>query len=515
MAAAATAFVPGQNWGYVSEQEENACLGNEDRRCNYQRGKTLGGSSAINWLMYSRGNPEDFNDWSRAGNTGWSYEEILPYFRKSERTHLEKDIDEDYHNRSGLLGTSHPRWQNPLTDAFLEGAKELGYEERDYNGASQIGFSYLQTTVENGERATTATSFIYPFLDRSNLHVDKAALVTKILIDDSSKEAYGVEYVRYGINYTANATKEVILSAGAINSPQLLVLSGIGPKDDLEALNIPLIQDLPVGKTMYDHVVFIYMLFLHNSLSSIPSNPLQFFNWLLFRQGSFTSASGATAMGFVNTTDANSTRPDTELILLTATGSSSFVFRRAFKISYEVGAQYFLPLALHPTYTIASVLLYPKSKGYVKIVSNNIYDHPVIKPNFLSNEEDLETVLRQAKFILKLAGTDALKQLGSTPSQNPLKQCEDFELYSDDYLRCLIKHGGVSEFHPMSTCRMGPSDDADAVVSPELKVYGVNRLRVVDASVIPFPGGCHTNAVVIMIAEKASDLIKAEWSQEE
>lgn len=515
LAAIGTGFNQ-ENWAYISEPEENACLGNEGQRCFYPRGKILGGSSAMNWMVYSRGNKEDFNDWANVGNTGWSYEEVLPYFLKTEKSRLSGGpIDERYHNKSGLLATSFIPWPNKVTEAFLDAGKELGYDIVDYNGPSQIGFSPLQTTTENGERASTAVAFIYPFEGRSNLRVIRNAFVTKVLIDNESKEAYGVQYDYKGGQYTARAAKEVIVSGGAINSPQLLILSGVGPKEELEELEIPLVQDLPVGKTFYDHLVFLYYIFLHNDIGSVSTNPLELFKWITARKGSFTAPSGSTGIAFINTTDPTNYRPDIELFLLTLSGSSLSLLRRFIGISYEVGAQYFLPYFLQPTFTITPVLLYPKSKGYLRVVSKDPYVHPLIKPNFLTEEKDFNSVFNSLKFILELIETEPYKKLGVRPSPTPLKQCAEFELYSDDYLKCLIKYGSTSLFHPMSTCRMGPPEDETAVVSPELKVYGVKKLRVVDASVIPFPGGCHTNAVVIMIAEKASDLIKEEWSEEE
>lgn len=467
----------------------------------------------MNFMIYSRGNKLDYDSWAEQGNTGWSYEEVLPYFRKSERTHMEGNVDEAYHNRSGVLGTSFVNWPNDITRAFIEAGTEVGYNITDYNGESQMGFSDIQSTTENGERVSTATAFLYPVLNRTNLHVVNPAHVTKILIDNNTREAYGVQYDYYGSTFVATATKEVISSAGAINSVQLLSLSGIGPKQVLEELDIPVLQDLPVGKKMYDHLCNIYLTFTHNSTSSVGLNPLQLFDWLLFRKGSFTSLSGLTALGYVNTTDPTSARPDIELILTTISVSAASTFRRIFKINFDIGLQYFLPLALFPSITIAPMLFYPKSYGYIKIVSKDPYVHPIIKGNYYSDEgdEDLNTMLRAAKLSLSLTETDAFKKYGVTPSPIPLLQCADYELYSDDYLKCLIKYGSVSVYHPVATTKMGPPEDPEAVVNPELKVYGVKKLRVVDSGVIPSPVSCHTNAPTIMIAEKAADLIKEEW----
>lgn len=508
IASIATVFGP-SNWHYRSETEENACLGFEQHKCVYPRGKMLGGSSAMNFMIYSRGSHKDFDDWAKIGNRGWSYKEVLPYFLKSERSHLHGNVEEQYHSDSGLLGTSFVPWSNPLTKAFLQSGQTMGYRIVDYNGGEQIGFSELQTTTEDGERVTTATSFIYPFLNRSNLHVLKGAFVTKILIDNNTKEAYAVEYISKQAKHIVTATKEVILSAGAINSPQLLILSGVGPKEDLQKLDIPLVHNLPVGKVMYDRPVFGYFVFLHNSISSISTNPLQFINWLLKREGSFASPSGFTALAFINTTSQNNPRPDVELLLGTVSGSGSFLLQRFFNITYEIVAQYFAPLSSRPTFMITPILMYPRSKGFVKVRSKNPYDHPIIKPNFLTHNEDLNSMLRATKFVLKLIEMEPFKKLGVKPSTIPLGQCGSYKLYSDQYLKCLIRYGTTSLFHPMSTCKMGPSDDPEAVVGPDLMVNGINRLRVVDASVIPFPGSFHPNAVVIMIAEKAADIIKS------
>lgn len=426
---------------------------------------------------------------------------------------MEGNIDEAYHSRDGVLGTSYPRWPNDITKAFINAGTEVGYNITDYNGESQMGFSEVQSTTENGERVSTATAFLYPVLNRTNLHVIRPAFATKILIDNSTREAYGVQYDYYGSTYVATATKEVISSAGAINSVQLLSLSGIGPKEVLEDLDIPVIQDLPVGKKMYDHLCNIYLTFTHNSTSSVALNPLELFDWLLFRKGSFTTLAGITALGYVNTTDPNSARPDIELILATVSVSSASLFRRLFRINFGIGLQYFLPLIFSPSITIAPMLFYPKSYGSIKIASKDPYVHPIIKGNYYSDEgdEDLNAMLRAAKLSLSLTETEAFKKYGVTPSPIPLLQCVEYELYSDDYLKCLIKYGSVSVYHPVATTKMGPPEDPEAVVNPELKVYGVDRLRVVDSGIIPSPVACHTNAPSIMIGEKAADLIKAEW----
>jgi choline dehydrogenase len=233
------------DWGFHTEPEENACLGEDGRKCYWPRGKVLGGTSVINGMMYMRGSRRDFDQWAEAGNPGWSYNEVLPYFLKSEDNQQMNEMDRGYHATGGYLTVTQFPYHPPLSYAILEAGRELGYESRDVNGEKHTGFAIAQTTSRNGSRLSTAKAFLRPVLkERSNLHVLLNSTVTKILIDPSNKRAYGVEFIRDNITHRAYARKEIVVSGGAVNSPQILLLSGVGPKEDLEPLGIPVVHDL-------------------------------------------------------------------------------------------------------------------------------------------------------------------------------------------------------------------------------------------------------------------------------
>ncbi|KAL7643762.1 UNVERIFIED_CONTAM: hypothetical protein RMT77_005768 [Armadillidium vulgare] len=264
-----------QDWNYTTESSSKYCLGNMEGECPYARGRILGGSSSVNGMLYVRGNKRDYDEWADAGNYGWSFEEVLPYFKKSEdnrNTTFAKN--KRYHSTKGELTVSDLRWKTPLADIFLRAGQELGYSTGDYNAENQTVFGNIQFTIRNGYRCSTNKAFLLPAGKRKNLDIAKHSHVTKVLIDSATNRAYGVRFFRYGEYHDIFARKEVILSAGTFNTPQILMLSGIGPIDHLKDFNIPLIKDLPVGFNLQDHVGFIMefvtekplILDLHNSL---------------------------------------------------------------------------------------------------------------------------------------------------------------------------------------------------------------------------------------------------------
>lgn len=297
--------------------------------CALPRGKALGGSSVINYMIYNRGNPRDFDDWARAGNEGWSYREVLPYFLKSERANLRGKENSPFHNRRGKLSVEDVPWRSKIVRAFVKGAKQMGHRENDYNSDQQIGVSYVQSNTLRGQRHSAARAFIDPIINkRANLHVLMEARVTKVLIDPQTKKAYGVEYVKNKRRYRVTALEEVILSAGSFNSPQLLMLSGIGPQDHLQRVNIPVIQHLPgVGQNMYDHMSHFGPTFVVNTTDeslSVSRIGLREIKQYFLGTGFMTSIGGVEALTFIKTPNSRDPPdlPDAELIFVSGSLAS-------------------------------------------------------------------------------------------------------------------------------------------------------------------------------------------------
>lgn len=287
----------------------------KDGVCNWPKGRALGGTSVINYLLYQRGHKHDYDEWAELGNEGWDYNSVLPYFIKSERIGIDELKASKYRGTNGYLDVQHSPFRTDLLTAFIETGSDMGYKENDPNGDSLIGFSQVQATMRNGKRCSAAKAYLAPIKDRPNLFISTKSRVTKILIDQSNKEAYAVEFVRNKIKYVVNATKEVILSAGTIASPQLLMLSGIGPKEDLEKFNITLVKDLRVGYNLQDHVGLSGLVFLVNKPITIVEthvqNPIDIFNYMVNGMGPFTSPGGAEGLAFLkfeNSTSGQDTR---------------------------------------------------------------------------------------------------------------------------------------------------------------------------------------------------------------
>ncbi|XP_055919129.1 4-pyridoxate dehydrogenase-like [Eupeodes corollae] len=525
---ALTSYLPltESNWNYTSTPQKKACLGMNDKKCALPRGKLLGGSSGINFMIYNRGNRKDFDRMAEAGNFGWSYEEVLPYFKRSERANLEGLRDSPYHNTSGLQSVEYVKYRTQMAEAFVKASVDLGYPQTDYNGESQFGTSFVQATTQNGHRHSAAKAFVLPILNqRKNLRVLTFATVTKVLIDESLS-AYGVNFVHQGKSYTIKARKEVILSAGTFNSPQLLMLSGVGPRDVLEAVGIQQLVDLPVGQTMYDHMSHIGPTFTTNSTGATlfvdritPDDNAR------YQAGDpstrLSSIGGVEALTFIRSQQSISSndgddRPDVELILASVSLASDYgtALKESGNFKDDIYTTGFKSLEGTEHFTIMVMPFHPKSTGRVWLADSNPFTPPLIDPNYFSNYKDIEVMLSGIKEGLRLAETPAMMSINATLFTNPVPGCENFEFGTDDYWRCSIQTLSYTLHHQVATCKMGSSSDPSAVVSPQLKVYGVRKLRVVDTSILPAPPTAHTNAASLMIGEKAADMIKSEWSED-
>jgi choline dehydrogenase-like flavoprotein len=398
--------ITGYNWGYKSERLKTACLGLIDKRCNMPRGKALGGTSVINFLLYTRGNKLDFDQWASLGNKGWSYDEVLPYFIKSENCTKCRDIDEVYHGKRGYLNVEHPGYESPLVKLFIEAGKDLGYQNLDPNGRSELGFSRVQATMKNGARCSASKAFLRPISQRPNLHVSIRTRVTKILIDPKTKQTYGVEFLKNRKKYTVRVRKEVILSAGSINSPHLLMLSGVGPRKDLKRVQIPVIQDLKVGYNLQDHMAMSTLAFLVNESVTISDrgvqNSMDIFNYILNGRGPYTIPGGAEALAFVRTKFAQvESYPDMELVLGAGAlnGDLYGSLRSLLGIPQSLFDQVYAPYAYTPAFSIATVLMRPKSAGRVLIKDSNPLHWPLLLPNYFEKEEDVAVMVEGIKMV--------------------------------------------------------------------------------------------------------------------
>ncbi len=454
-----------------------------NRELYLPRGKMLGGSSSMNAMIYIRGNRTDYDEWSSMGNDGWSFKEVFPYFLKSEN---HQSLRNEYHNNDGPLEVMERFYTNDLSRVFVKAGQELGYEHNpDFNGKKQEGFGFYQVTQKKGARCSTAVAFLHPVRSRANLTVEVEAQVERILVE--AGEARGVVYHQNGQSHQAMANKEVILSAGAYNSPQLLMLSGIGDGAMLKKHGIPVQKHLPgVGKNLQDHYVYFSMFnsSYKKTLDAAEKFPLvikHLFQYLTTKKGPFSSNIGE-AGGFVKT-HPDEVAPDTQ-----------FHFAPNYFEEHGLGNP-----KKGQGFAIGGKVLIPKSMGTVSLAAADFRTPPVIDHNYLSDAEDVRKSIWGFKLAQQLGMTEAFKPYRSG-FFNPSKQLTD-DVEIEDHIRAT----GETLYHPTSTCKMG--SDEMAVVDHELKVHGIKNLRVVDASVMPKIVRGNTNAPTIMIAEKAADMI--------
>ncbi|GJQ78183.1 hypothetical protein Trydic_g2513 [Trypoxylus dichotomus] len=509
------------NWGYLMEDQPNMCLGLTDRRMSWPRGKVLGGTSVINFMIHIRGNRLDYDRWAQNGNPGWSYDEVLPYFKKSE-DFLVRIQDPDYHSKGGYLGAQDVSLRLESSNAFIKAMQEFGYKYVDYNGKEQMGVSYVQATNRNSKRASAYNAFLVPILRRPNLKIYTKARVTKILIDEATKSAYGVSFIKNQKNFIARASKEVIISAGALNSPQLLMLSGIGPRTHLEELGVAVLQDLPVGQKLYDHLAFLGLVFTANSTITFQYENVNqlstMLEYILFGRGYLTSLSTIEALGIVKTNvsdDPDPTYPDIELIFTTGSfhTDKGEIYRKTFRISDETYNKVWKPLEGREAFGIFPMLYHPRSYGHIKLKSKNPYHWPRFYGNYFTDPDnfDVKTFTAGIRLAQEIIKMPAFQKYDAKIWDVKLPGCEEFVFNTDEYWECALRHLAATVHHQVSTCKMGPPTDPEAVVNHELKVYNINNLRVADTSIIPFPISAHTNVPAFMIGEKAADIIKQAW----
>ncbi|MEM8822871.1 MAG: choline dehydrogenase [Pseudomonadota bacterium] len=472
---------PAVDWCYRTEPDP----GLNGRQLDWPRGKVLGGSSSLNGLLYVRGQPEDYDRWRQMGNPGWGWDDVLPLFKRSEKQ--ERGAD-DFHGDQGTLAVSNMRLQRPICDAWVAAAQAAGYPfNPDYNGATQEGVSYFQLTAEKGRRCSSAVAFLKPARGRANLSIITHAQTQQILIEEG--RATGVVYRDEGGNtQTVRAGAEVIVSSGAIGSPQVLMCSGLGEAAELQDHGIDVVRDLPgVGKNLQDHLQ-ARLVFkckeptLNDEVRSLYNQARIALKYAMFRAGPMTMAASL-ATGFLRTGDHVGT-PDIQFHIQPWSADSPGE-------------------GVHPfsAFTTSVCQLRPESRGQIKLASSDIRVYPTIHPGYLATETDCRTLVEGVKIARRIARTAPLDT----------KIAEEFrpaaDLAMDDYEGTLdwARNNSVSIYHPVGTCKMGSGPDA--VVDARLRVHGIDGLRVADCSIMPELVSGNTNAPAIMIGEKASDMI--------
>jgi choline dehydrogenase len=475
-AAFAKLFHGELDWDYRTEPEP----GTGNRPLYWPRGKMLGGSSSINAMMYVRGHPRDYDNWAQAGNRGWAFQDVLPYFKKSEGFRAAKG-DAGHHGTDGPLQVGDQRSPNPLTQAFVEAGGHVGLARLDdINGKTQDGIALTHVTQRKGKRCSAADAFLKPAMRRRNLRVETGCLVHRIRFDGN--KAVAVIYEQGGKTMTERAAREIVLCAGAIGSPQILMLSGIGPAQALSQCGVAVVADLPgVGQNLQDHLVSGVTFDCRQPVSLASAESLaNLARYLIFRRGPLTSNVGE-ALGFIRTRDGLDA-PDIELI-----------FAPAFFMEHG---------AANPPghgFTIGVILLRPESSGSIALKSGDPRAHPAIRPNYLAAPNDMAALIAGIRFARRLA---------AAPPFDPYRGDEVWPgsgAQSDAHLTEFVRAKSETLYHPVGTCKMGA--DAMAVVDERLRVRGLEGLRVADASIMPTIIGGHTNAPAIMIGEKAAELL--------
>lgn len=447
-------------------------------------------------MMYTRGSPQIYNEWEAAGNEGWSYEEVLHHFKKSENnTQPLSSIEPDFHGFSGPLtiGT-FPQFPK-LGASFLAAAEEIGYSILDVNGQYQTGFFIASVMIKDSVRASPNRMYIRPILKRKNLRVLLESRVVKLDFNEKGNRATGIQFRdKWGNLRKFTARKEIILSGGVVGSPQLLLLSGVGPKEDLQKLNISVVKDLPVGHNLHVHFGVAIAVKMKDK-PECTFSPKAFNEYISKGTGPFSSTSLTQISAFLESNYTKKNVPDVQVFIDEYTDMCA-----KYKCDHNV-----TEIALRPIYLIS------KCRGTVKLRSADPNDKPVIDPNYLCNEDEIAALIDVIRILKRLMNSPTMKKSVIQFDAEEHENCNSLLKDSNCYWRCRIKQHTLGENHHAGTCKMGPTGDPTAVTDPLFRVHGIPNLRVVDAAIMPSPINSNPIAPIIMFAEKASDLIKNHW----
>lgn len=471
-------------WDFRAEPSDKYCLGMKNHACPWYRGKGTGGSSLVNGMIDTIGNRADYDGWEALGNTGWGYDQVIKYFKKLETNKATNysDYDPSYRGSHGPVIMNFSPYHSKVADALVnEASRERGYRNLDVNGKQQIGWTVMQTTTEQGSRESSNSVYLHPIRDRKNLHLTRHSLATRVLIDAETKTAKGVEYIRGGKRYLVKAKNEVILSAGTLQSPQLLMLSGIGPREQLDKFGIPVIKDAPgVGENLMDHVNYVGSIFLINTTDTIlpltfaePWNPAiaQYF-WA--RKGPLTTPATIDAIGFVDVDNPENRDGAPNIEMMFADLSTVFddpLYWHILMIDPVLWKKTYKEFTNRYAWQIYPILLHPKSRGRLLLRSKDPRDKIKIIPNYYDHPDDMKVMLRAINDTLAWARTQAMQKFNSTLVPKPIYGCEKHVMNSDAYNECGARTLTSTFWHFAGTSKMGPASDPTAVVDPRLKVF--------------------------------------------
>ncbi|KAJ8727993.1 hypothetical protein PYW08_016378 [Mythimna loreyi] len=510
------------DWNYLTAKNDVTNGANVNESIIWSRGNMIGGSSNINAMIYVQGNDHDYKNWADLGNKEWSVAEVRRCFKKAESLQdmnslNNPEIRQHYGLDGPLVINSYNSTYRPLTEQVLLAWNEIGFKNvPDLNVANVMGSGIMRCTAANGERQSHSKAYLIPVLERKNLKIIKNSLVTKVLIDPHSKIALGVEVERNSTKFTYLARKEVIVSGGAINSPQLLMLSGVGPKQHLCSKNIEVIVDSPlVGKNLQDHCIIPIIIY-----GDEPGNEnqaerqLDAIHYLYNRTGYLAQNTVADILAFFSD-NPNATYPDFQTHLLITWQNSSTIspfLKQRFRFKDHLADPIIKQNKNHAIYLHAFNLLHPHSRGNISLNSNNPKEHPIINPNYFSDARDLDKAAKGIKMLTKVVNSTYFRAINAFLGRMEWPPCDTFELDSIDYWKCVCKEMVLSIYHPVGTCQMGPNPET-SVVSSRLKVHGVNNLRVIDASIMPTLTSGNTNAPTGMVGERGAELVLEDYNK--
>ncbi|XP_015109256.1 glucose dehydrogenase [FAD, quinone] [Diachasma alloeum] len=486
------------DWKYKTSNECHACLANNGS-CYWPRGRNLGGTTVHHGMAYHRGNPRDYENWVDMGNEGWGFDDVLPFFMKSENNTETDRVGTKLHGVGGPMTVQRFPYQPEFAKTIYQAANEIGYGTiEDLVGEKYLGFNIAQTMSKNGVRQSAAAAFLRPIRNRKNLDIIVEATATRLMT--LKNRVTGVEYVKNGKRHRVLARREVILSAGVVGSPQLLLLSGIGPKEQLKEHGIPVVLDLSgVGKNLHNHVSYSID-FTLPEVKHISYTPDNVAIYLYNQTGPLSSSGLAQVTGILASEYTTPDYPDLQ------------IFFSGYQASCrQTGDVDLLSVGDQRSVRFTAVNIHPESRGTITLASANGLDHPIIWSNDLGEPRDVDVLVAGLHVLLKMANSNAMKSVGLEVVDSPVPQCSQYEYLTDEYFRCAVHVNTRTENHQTGTCKMGPASDPLAVVDTQLRVHGIRGLRVADASAQPKVISGNPHASITMMGERAADFIKKEY----